>query len=320
MRRNTFTLAFSILLLLTVTVRADRFSDLWYDGNAELSTYRLREMRYGEPRDGVRIMVFVTEPMRLRTHIKPDTALPDSLEIPVFKLNDLRKFATGIYDYSVMTSVFSAVEAAHGHPLWSDMKVAFTSQEWCGTVFERTVRNRESYDGVLYSYFESEGEQRFSLPADSAVQTEDGLWVRIRELRGPRMTQGQERHLRVIPSAWSRRKTHETPRLMDVVLRRHGTEELSTALGAVDAAKFTWTIEGQTTSVWVETAYPHRILAWKEPDGSSGAIMASQREPYWKQNGNGDESLRRMLELAPDRKAFRWPWEPKQKPYLSTVP
>lgn len=312
--------AIAAMLITARGADADRFSDLWYDGNAELSTYRLSEMRYGEPRDGVRSMVLVTEPMRIGTHIKPDVTLPDSLRIRVLKLNDLRKFATGVYDYSVMTSVFSSVEQSHGHPLWSDMKVAFTSQEWCGTVFERTVRTQDSYDGVLYSYFESEGEQQFSLPVDSTVHTEDGLWIRVRELRGPQMKDGDELHLRVIPSAWSRRKTHQAPRLVDAVLRRHEAEELATAIGTLEAAKFTWSIGGETTTVWVETAHPRRILAWKEPDGSKGAIMASRREPYWKQNGNAHEGLRRELKLAPRPKAFRWPWEPKEKSYLSAVP
>ncbi|MBD3393705.1 MAG: hypothetical protein GF410_16955, partial [Chitinivibrionales bacterium] len=62
--------------LVAFEPRADQFSDLWYDGNAELSTYEITEMRYGEPRKGSRVMVFVTEPMRLSTHIKPDVKLP----------------------------------------------------------------------------------------------------------------------------------------------------------------------------------------------------------------------------------------------------
>ncbi|MBD3393685.1 MAG: hypothetical protein GF418_16275 [Chitinivibrionales bacterium] len=40
-----------------------------------------------------------------------------------------------------------------------------------------------------------------------------------------------------------------------------------------------------------------RILSWKEPDGSTGSILTSRRETYWKQNGNGDAHLRELLKL-----------------------
>ncbi|MBN1982369.1 MAG: hypothetical protein JW795_12625, partial [Chitinivibrionales bacterium] len=121
-----------------------RFTKLWYDGNAEISTYELQESRYGELRRGIRTLVFVTEPMRLSTHIKPDAALPPAEMIRVIKMNDLRKFATGIYDYSVMTSVFTAVEEKIAYPMMGTMKVSFSSQEWCGQVFDRIVRTPDS--------------------------------------------------------------------------------------------------------------------------------------------------------------------------------
>jgi len=74
-------------------------------------------------------MVFVTEPMRLTSHIEPDTDLPPSQKIEVLKLNDLRKFPTGIYDYSVMTSVFASVEVRKTIPLFGAMKVALLCRD-----------------------------------------------------------------------------------------------------------------------------------------------------------------------------------------------
>lgn len=61
-----------LLLFISGVISANEFDKLWYDGNAEISVYNLTEQRYGEPRKGVRIMVFVTEPLRLTTLIKPD--------------------------------------------------------------------------------------------------------------------------------------------------------------------------------------------------------------------------------------------------------
>jgi hypothetical protein len=244
-------------------------------------------------------MVFVTEPMRLTTHIKPDEALPDSEAVEVLKLNDLRKFPTGIYDYSVMTSVFSAVEEENGIPLFGTMKVAFSAQEWCGTVAERMVREESRYEGALYSYFESEGEQSWSLPHRDEVEAEENLWIAVRELRGPMMAEGETREIRIVPAAWNRRKRHKAPAIVTATLAKGTPAEHRTDLGSIEARPFTWRVDGEEegTMVWVETAYPHRILSWEEPDGTHGEIQASRREPYWKQNANRHRHLRNRLRL-----------------------
>lgn len=288
-----------------LTAHAGQFEESWYDGNAEISTYQLREMRYGQIRSGVRIMVFVTEPMRLAAHIKPDQHLPDSLAAKVLKLNDIRKFTTGIYDYSVMTSAFSLAQARPSLPLWSPMKVAFTGQEWCGTVFERSVRDSNSWRGTLYSYFESEGEQEWSLPLAGEAMPEENLWIVVRELKGPSIPVGKPQDIAIIPSAWSRRKAHESVSIVRGQLLKGPEESLVTGLGKVSAVKFSWTAGTNVTQVWVEKEWPRRILAWKEPDSSAGQILASRREQYWSRNGIQDEYLRESLRLGLSDKAQR---------------
>lgn len=286
-----------LFLALACSVYADPFSELWYDGNAEISSYTLTEVRYGEPRTGERVLVFVTEPMRLATHIKPDVGLDPSEMVPVIKLIDSRRFVTGIYDYNVMSSVFAAVEEREEIPLMGTMKVAFTSQEWCGTTMERLVRGPQAFEGKLYSYFESEGEYSYSLPHATTAQAEEVLWILVRTLRGPALQSGEQRTLQIVPSMWSRRTTHEPPALVPAVLARHSNVTLDTPLGTKQARRFTWESGGKQTSVFVEDAYPHRILSWSEPNGSTGMIKASQRLPYWELNRNRDRRHREHLEL-----------------------
>lgn len=293
------------LLAFTLSVGtpavAGQFESLWYDGNAEISVYRLSEMRYGELREnGRRVMVFVTEPMRLSTHIKPDVKLPEDEKVKVLKLNDLRTFTTGIYEYSVMTSVFASVDDSKKDiPLLSTMKIAFTSQEWCGTVFERVVRTPEQYQGVLYSYFESEGEQAYSFPHEGTVESEDNLWILSRELKGPMLSPGKELRIPVLISSWERRKSHRPPQVATAVLTKNDSTKVNTAIGTMKAHTVTWSINDATTNVVVEAAYPHRILSFQEPDGTRGEIIASRREPYWKQNKNVHTNLRVKLGLPP---------------------
>lgn len=275
-----------------------RFSDLWYDGNAEISTYAISEMRYGEPRDGMRIMVFVTEPMCISEarcpspYVKPDKKVPEQDKIDVIKLNDLRKFPTGIYEYSTMTSVFTAVEEKERVPIMAPMKVVFTSQEWCGTVYERVIRRGDTLDGILHSYFESEGDHNYRFPHHDTIQPEDNLWILIRELTGPLMKSGESRTMKVVPGMWARRKTHVLPSVKEITLTKGKKEKRKTVLGKIDAHPFAWGSKDKKTRVWVEAAYPHRILSWEEDDGSSGELKATGREPYWKQNANNDLPLR----------------------------
>ncbi|MBD3347144.1 MAG: hypothetical protein GF401_18985 [Chitinivibrionales bacterium] len=282
-------------LFLSTTLFSGPFTDLWYDGNAEISTYSISEERYGELRKGVRVMVFVTEPMRLATYIKPDEKLPENKKIRVLKLNDILRFPTGIYNYSVMTSVFSSVEKKRDIARGATMKVSFTSQEWCGTVFERAIRNDRTYDIALYSYFESEGERALSIPHHDTVETEENLWIKIRELQGPYLKRGEKKSLKLIPSAWKRRKNHKLHAIVDAILTKGKKAVHPSPSGNTAAVPFRWKYGDQNTLVWVEASYPHRILSWIKSDGSTGRLMESHREPYWRQNGNEHLYLRQKL-------------------------
>jgi len=287
-----------LLLAATLSIHADegRFKALWYNGNAEISTYSLVESRYGEPRNGYRIMVFVTELMRLATHIKPDVKCPDDQMIRVIKLNDLRKFTTGIYEYSVMTSVFASVEQKAPYANMSTMKVSFSSQEWCGQVFDRLVRTPDAYQGVLYSYFESEGEAPYVLDA-AGVECEDNLWTRTRELNGPLLKEGETMSMKLIPSRWINRKLHAPTTIQDATITKGKSVNMLTALGTMSVVRFEWKIAGASTTVHVESKYPHRIMAFTERDGSSGKLIASRRSPYWQENKSGHRNIRTSLGL-----------------------
>ncbi len=291
-----YLLLFFIVISLTPLTQADNFSQLWYDGTAEISTYRLKEMRYGQERVGTRVMVFVTEPMRLTTHIKPDVSLPQEQKISVIKLNDIRKFSTGIYDYSVMSSVFAAVEKKPAIELGATMKLSFTCQEWCGTVFEQVLRQDKKYQGYINSYFESEGKGKYQVSAEE-VETEDNLWLLVRELQGPILKEGESQKIRLLPSMWLRRKWHQKAEIQIATLSKKKSSLMRTALGAKEVSLFTWEFPHRKTEVWVEKAYPHRILGWKEGKSSEGFILASSRETYWQQSANKFSYLRDKLEL-----------------------
>jgi hypothetical protein len=296
--KKIFILGILLAGLISVPIlRADDFHNLWYDGNAEISVYDLKENRYDQIRTGRRIMVYVTEPLRRDTLIKPDSPLPQKDRYDVLKLNDIRKFKTGLYDYSVMTSVFCNVNTQVGLPDMNALKISFSSQEWCGNVFEVIKQNPKDIHVKLFSYFESDGEPETVFKTSNDLLLEDNLWVMIRELKKPFIKNNTHQTFRLIPSSWQRRKHHESITISTVTILKTNGGIVTTPAGRFECTRFEWNYGKKTTTAMVERAWPRKIITWTEPDGSSGTLISSTRKPYWTLHGNNDAPLRRDLRI-----------------------
>lgn len=174
------------------------FNEYWYAGKAELCTYEVTQERYGEIRQAEQVNIFVTEDFSQAKQVKlddPATATTD--RVPVLKLNLIRRFHTGIYDYSIMQSIFTPVS---GLPT---LKTTTTVQDWCGQVFMQNSLEKDGYHLRGFSYFESEGDQELRLPL---TLLEDEIWTRIR-LNPSALPTG---NLSLIPSAIYTRLRHKT--------------------------------------------------------------------------------------------------------------
>ena len=87
------------------------WKDYWYSGTAELNRYTLQQARYGEIREGDAVLIFVTEDFLSDQQVKYEGGPKDMVE-SVLKLNATKKFWTGVYPYSLMTSVFTPIASA----------------------------------------------------------------------------------------------------------------------------------------------------------------------------------------------------------------
>ena len=116
---------------------SQEFKEYWYAGQAELTSYELTQERYGELRRGTAVTIFVTEDFLPEAQVKADRY--SKKNIPILKLNNTKKFLTGIYPYSIMTSSFVPVDREM-HAL----KVTHSMQEWCGHVYVQ-LNNRKDY-------------------------------------------------------------------------------------------------------------------------------------------------------------------------------
>jgi len=181
------------------------FWEHWGDGRAELSSYRMRTVHYGEPREGELVLIYVTEPHDRRTWIKDDDA-SERHRVEVLKLNASQKFLTGIYPYSVMTSVFSPV-ADWGGARFRPTKITMSSQEWCGNYHQQVWPGRGEVRSLNLSYFAGEGEQISEKETPEGALYEDALLIQLRELDGP-FAEGGDWEGWLVPSLWDQRRGH----------------------------------------------------------------------------------------------------------------
>ncbi len=270
------------------------FTAHWHDGRAELDGYRWTVTRYGQTRDGQVVMIFVTEPFSDEKRVKVDDPSKDPADtVDVLKLNLVRDFQTGIYDYNTMTSVFVRTED------FSPLKISFTSAEWCGHVYEELIVDPRRIEGRFFSYFENESSTT-SLDGKPDGVLEDNLFILLRGLKGPYLEPGEERQVPFLAGAFARRLTHAPLAWGTAEIQRLAEPQQV----EVPAGRFTTTVyvvrtDGREGRIFIEDEYPHRIVRWQwtatGPDRRSGEatgigeLTGTTRVEYWRLHGNGDE-------------------------------
>ncbi|ALM06858.1 septum formation inhibitor Maf [Sediminicola sp. YIK13] len=262
------------------------FKDYWYAGTAEISSYKLEQARYGEIREGSAVLIYVTEPFLADKQVKADQS--NASNIPVLKLNTTKNFLTGIYPYSIMTSSFFPV-----HDNSHALKISNSVQEWCGHVYAQ-LNNRENFEVVSHSYFESEADQEFKLTKDLL---EDELWNKIRIDPGNLPTGS----IQIIPSM-------EYTRLHHKEFKAYEATASLTNNGALTNYTISYPALERTLSINFSAKFPYTIENWSEraPSGfGDGAKLLTTRAskiktintPYWQENHNSDLLLRDSLGL-----------------------
>jgi hypothetical protein len=284
------------------------FEPHWQDGRAELDGYRFSVVRYGQTRQGTAAMIFVTEPFSTSKAVKvddPSQSPGDTYE--ALKLNFVRDFQTGIYDYNTMVSVF--VRSRDFAPV----KTTFSSAEWCGHVYEEMLYEPHHIADRYSSYFEDESGTRRLRRYDDGV-AEENLYILLRGLRGDYLRPGERRRVPFLPGAFYRRLAHRPLAWSGALIERlRGTESVSVPAGRFEAFVYTVRVDGgRDGRFWIESAYPHRIVRWrwsaasKTPRKSwspaegtdSGELAGSSRLAYWKLNQTGGESYLREIGLG----------------------
>lgn len=265
---------------------SDDFKAYWYAGDAEITSYKLEQARYGEIHDGHAVLVYVTEPFLPEVQVKADQNNPDN--VSVLKLNATKKFLTGIYPYSIMGSTFYPV-----HDNQHAIKTSLSVQEWCGHVYSQ-INNRDQFEFTSHSYFEGEADQIFSL--DKQI-LENEIWTKIR-IHPEDLPTGT---LNVIPSLEYLRLAHKE-------LKAYEATASVSAENGITTYTLSYPKLERILRVSFTSNFPYSIESWSEESKSGfganaktlttkATKMKSIKTAYWSQHDNDDLMLRDSLGL-----------------------
>jgi hypothetical protein len=269
------------------------FGDYWYQGKAEITSYELQQVRYGEVHEGHAVLIYVTEDFSRSRQVKLDDPAGAGRDaVKVMKLNFTKKFATGIYPYSMMLSAFTPVNLS-ANPF--TLKVTTSSQEWCGHAFTQINLVDDRYQVRKFSYFEAEGDTEKYL--DKAI-LEDEIWNLIR-VAPDMLPKGS---FQMATGTLFDRLSHAGIRIVDAVGQ----------LEATDDGISVYTVEikqpERSLSIAFQTEFPHAVEWWEEtnPEGrdASGTVMKTKAAKsgrmmvdYWTKNKKADIFYRDSLNL-----------------------
>ena len=265
----------------------DAFRQYWYAGQAELNSYQLEIKRYGEKRQGQALMIFVTEDFDPLRQVKIESAQEtENGKISVLKRNTIWRFVTGIYDYSLMNSVFTPVSTEKQEPA---LKLTLSTQDWCGQSFLQFNREEKGYREKRFSYFGDVGD-REKLLQEKNLLLEDDLFNLLR--MGPNVL--PEGEYNFIPGSFFLRLSHEKESPRAARLKYLSGE-------ANPKCVLEYLHLPRTLTIDFEANFPYRILGWTEENDKETLVKASliksARRPYWKQNKNEFQKLRDSLKL-----------------------
>lgn len=260
---------------------------LWFDGKAELSSYKLTQARYGETHEGTAVLVYVTEPFSTTANTKADHDHPGNISI--LKLNKTLKFNTGIYPYSMMNSTFFPLEYGT-----ASLKLSSSVQEWCGMTYLE-MKNADKFVFEFDSYFEGFTYKNKTL--DKTI-LEDDLWSLIR-LNPELLPIGNQL---VIPSMFFLRLRNKMPEAYEATLSlekdSQGMSNYTLVYPALE----------RVITISFNTGFPHEILGWEDTHysgygdekkklTSKAERLKTIRTDYWNQNHNEDSGWRGKLDL-----------------------
>ena len=259
---------------------SQRQKKYWDSGKAEITSYTLEKSRYGQTHNGHSVLIFVTESFLADKQVKSDNN--NANDIPILKYLNSKKFITGIYPYSILTTVFFPREN-NRHAI----KASYSAQEWCGHSYTQ-LNNRNKFDILSRSYFEDTADRDFSLEKSNL---EDEVWTKIR----------------LNPSSLTVGKTKVIPSLEYLDLYRKeikaysATTELIDNKNGIKSYIINYPELKRKLTINFSSNFPYTIESWQEVlDGkyiSKATKLSRIKSDYWRYNNSSDTEQRKLLKI-----------------------
>jgi hypothetical protein len=291
-------LIFSLFSLGTIFAQKNNVAvdSYWSQGKAEVNVYEVSQNRYRENHSGQLVSVFVTEDFLTNKQVKNEYYVNEN-STWILKNIQLKKFTTGVYDYSLFNSVFTPIDR---NKFPKSLKVSASSQEWCGTIYTQFNLNLNSEYKVEHrSYFEKEGDRTTRIKS-SYLEDEVFTVLRMNPLLLPLGT------VQLIPPANYLQLKHLQIQSYKAFTSLIPYNEKEFSGSNLMQYKIVYPQLKRTIRIVFENKAPYKIMGWFEKFPSSfdgklrttGVILKTQKMlPYWKQNSLKDKQLREELGL-----------------------
>ncbi len=264
------------------------FETYWFSGQGEVNSYELTQLRFGEIHKGTAVLLFHAEDFSKSKQVRldyPEKAGSDAVK--VMKCQQIRNFNTGVFNNSIMQSVFTPVDIEK-YP--NTMKVTTSIQDWNGQVFTQLNLRPYQYLLKVNSYLESDGDREFQL---SKAFLEDEIWSNIR-INPDDLPTGS---IQIIPSMITAELRHLPLGIEDARASLHKGKEISTyEINFIEAER--------SLSIRFRTAFPHVIEGWEETYKEQGkklttsaTLKKNMQLEYWNRHFNSDLKIREELGL-----------------------
>ena len=291
-------LIFSLFSLGTIFAQKNNVAvdSYWSQGKAEVNVYEVSQNRYRENHSGQLVSVFVTEDFLTNKQVKNEYYVNKN-STWILKNIQLKKFTTGVYDYSLFNSVFTPIDR---NKFPKSLKVSASSQEWCGTIYTQFNLNLNSEYKVEHrSYFEKEGDRTTRIKS-SYLEDEVFTVLRMNPLLLPLGT------VQLIPPANYLQLKHLQIQSYKAFTSLIPYNEKEFSGSNLMQYKIVYPQLKRTIRIVFENKAPYKIMGWFEKFPSSfdgkfrttSVILKTQKMlPYWKQNSLKDKQLREELGL-----------------------
>lgn len=246
--------------------------DYWFDGTAEISKFDLKQARYGEFHEGSITHIFVTEPFSKTKYVKADEQGED--DVTVLKHIMIRRFQTGMYDYSMMLTTFLPFDS----PDYS-LKLTSSSQDWCGQSFLEMINESGQFLIDYESYFEDKSAEK----AVGTTYLEDDIWGWIR-LHPNNLPTGE---FQMIPSIFFLQLTHNE------IKDYSATASVESQTDSTSTYSINYSELQREISIEYLNIFPYSIIDWSETYPSKDKLLTSEvtkqsefKSDYWNNNSS----------------------------------